>query len=167
MGRKRRLAVAKVLVDNIVVAKPWMEWLKIVLIGVGVGIIFWLLTIMLTRYVIEPLACKDITDAARCVNASSLAGNISTILTALIAIGVLVRMRVIQPVILAVGTAALLWDLSAWTSGLYWLEAFGWTILLYGLCFGLFAWIARYSRLLLAVIISILIILIIRIALVL
>ncbi|MEO6109839.1 MAG: hypothetical protein ABIP50_02420 [Candidatus Saccharimonadales bacterium] len=159
--------MAKVLVDKVVVTRPWMEWLKIVLIGAGIGIVFWLLTIMLTRYVVEPLTCKNIADAANCVNASSLAGNIATVITALVAILILIRMRVIQPVILAVGTAALLWDLSAWFSGLFWLEAFGWTILLYGLCFGLFAWISRYSRLLFAVIISLMIILIIRIALVL
>lgn len=153
--------------ERTLIMRPWQAWLRIVLTGAVIGILFWVITALLARYVIEPLTCRQIADAAQCLNATSLAGNVSAILTALAAILVLVRLNVAQPVVIAVGVAALLWDLAAWTVGLFWLEAVAWSILLYALSYGLMAWITRYTRLVYAVVIAILIILIIRIALVL
>lgn len=147
--------------------KPWQEWLRIVLIGAVVGLLYWVVTVLLARYVIEPLTCRELTDAMQCLNAGTMAGNVATVITGLIAVAFMVNLRVTQPVIIAAGSAAVLWGLGVWTSGLWWLEAIAWSILLYSLCFGLFAWIGRSVRMVSAIIISVLVILIIRIALVL
>lgn len=148
--------------------RPWQIWLRIVLVGAAIGVIYWIITGLLARYVIEPLACRDLaTSAANCINASSLAGNISSIVTALIAILILIRMNIAQPVILAVGTAALFWDLAAWTLGLFWLEAIAWALVLYAFSYGLFAWITRYAKLVPAVILALVIVLVIRIVVIL
>lgn len=147
--------------------RPWQAWLQIVLVGAGIGILFWIMTALLTRYVIEPLTCRQVIDAAQCVNATALGGNVAAILSGLVAILVLVRMNIAQPVIMAVGSAALLWDLATWTTGLFWLEAIAWAILLFALSYGLFSWVTRYTRMIPAIIIALLIVLIIRIALIL
>lgn len=150
------------------VARPWQIWLRTVLIGLAFGLVAWVLTVLLTNYVIEPLACRQIANAAtNCVNATGLAGNVAAIMSALLALLVLVRLRIAQPVIITVGTAAILWSLATWTTGLAWYEVIAWSVLLYGLCYALFAWITRYPRLVVSAVIATLVILVIRIGLVL
>lgn len=159
--------MAKVVADEQLVDRTWIIWLRTLGIGAGLGIVFWLLTLLLGHYVIEPLACRDITNAGLCLNSTELAGNIAAILTAAAGIIILVRTGVFRPIILAVATAVLLWSLAGLTLGLFWGEALLWSILLYAFSYGLFAWIARYPRLWVSIAISVLIVLIIRIALVL
>ena len=48
-----------------------------------------------------------------------------------------------RPVVIAIGAAALLWDLSTLINGLVWYEALGWSLLLYALAYGLLWFIAR------------------------
>ena len=159
--------MAKVIADQPVVVQTWQPWVRVGLIGAVVGIIFWILTIILTKYVVEPLACRQLMNAAVCINSTGLGGNIATIMAAILAVLILVRQNVTRPIILAVASAALLWDLSAWTQGLFWLESFAWALLLYAGSYLLFAYIARYFRLWVVIATSLAIILIIRIALVL
>lgn len=168
VGRKQRQKMANILTDEqTLLMRPWQAWLRIVFVGAGIGLLFWVLSALLAKYVIEPFTCRQIVDVAQCLNSTSLAGNVAAILAALGAILVLVRMNIAQPTVIAVVTAALLWDLSAYTTGLFWLEALAWSIILYALSYGLFAWITRYTRLIFAAIIALLITLIIRIAIIL
>ena len=159
--------MAKVIAEQEFVDRTWIIWLRTVLIGAGLGVVFWILTLLLNNYVIEPLACRDIATANACLTTYNLSGNIAAIMTGAVGLLVMVRMGVFRPIILALATVALLWDLAALSAGLFWLESLAWSIILYAASYGLFAWIARYSRLWVAVVLSVLIILIIRIALVL
>jgi hypothetical protein len=150
--------------DQTVIISPWMEWLRVVLVGAALGIFYIVITFLLSRYVVEPLACRE---AVTCLNATPLAGNIAAVLTAVLGIFVLVRFGAGWPLIIAVAAAALLWDLAAWTAGLWWLEVTAWAVLLYALAYGLFAWIGRSSRLVVVAVTSLVIVVIIRILLVL
>ena len=161
--------MAKVIVEKeqTVVVQTWQPWVRVIVIGLAVGFVAWVLTSLLARYVIEPLTCRDVANAAMCLNAVPVAGNVAAIIAALLGTLVLVRMGIARPIVLAVATAALLWDVAAWTAGLHWFETILWTILLYALSYLLFAWIARYARLWVVLVVSLLIVVIIRIALVL
>jgi len=156
-----------IITDQEVVAESWAMWVRTVVLGAIIGLVFWVVSVLLARYVIEPLVCRQVVDAAMCTNATPIAGMITTVLVAVAGIVAMVRMGIARPIIVAVATAALLWDLSAWTQGLFWLEAVSWSIILYGLTFALFAWITRYASLLMTIILSVLVVLVIRIALVL
>lgn len=156
--------MAQVIIEDFqFVGRSWVWWIRTALIGVAIGLTFWILTTLIGHYVIEPLACKQVSSAATCINANSLAGNIATILVAVIAIVGMVRMRIARPIVIAVASAAVLWDLAAWTQGLFWLEAIGWSVLLYGVVFGLFAWITRYATLWVTLVLSLVVVLIVRI----
>ncbi len=159
--------MAKVTAEQEYVDRTWSIWLRTVATGAVLGIIFWVITLLLSHYVIDPLACRDTANAAVCTNSVSLSGNIAAILVGFIGIAAMVRMGIYRPIILAAATAVLLWDLSAMTTGLYWLEALAWAVGLYAASYGLFAWIARYSKVWFVITVSVLIVLIIRIALVL
>ena len=156
-----------VVTDQQVIAESWAMWVRTVILGAIIGLVFWVVSVLLARYVVEPLVCRQVVDAAMCTSAVPLAGTITAVLVAVAGIVAMVRIGAARPIVVAVATAALLWDLSAWTEGLFWLEAVSWSVILYGLTYALFAWITRYASLLMTIILSILIVLVIRIALVL
>lgn len=160
--------MAKVVItDQQVIANSWTTWIQTIIIGAVTGLIFWLLTIIIARYVVDPLVCGKMFDAMLCTDSTPLSGHIAAILAAVIGLVTMVRTAVARPIIMAVAAAALLWNLAIWTNGLFWLEAVAWSIILYTLVYALFAWIARYASLLATIILSLLIVLVIRIALVL
>jgi hypothetical protein len=156
-----------IITDQQVINTTWATWGRTILFGVVTGIVFWLLTLLIGRYIVEPLVCRQVVNAVMCTNATPLSGNIAAIIAGAISIVFMVRSNIARPIIIAVASVALLWDLAAWTVGLFWIEALVWSALLYGGTFALFSWITRYAVLWMAIALSLLIVLIIRIALVL
>ena len=124
---------------------------KIFLVGILLGIAYWVLTKLVDYY----------------VNSTNISGDIMTIIVAVIGIAVMVRLRMAQPLIVACATAASLWGIFSWISGLGWIESIVWVILMYGISYVLFSWIARYTRVLPVLVIMIIIIITVRIAVVL
>lgn len=139
------------------------SWWQIALTGVGTGALFFILTYLIGHFVIEPIYCGSSLDAANCANSVGISGNIATILAGTVGLGVMVSLRVIRPIVVAVATAILLWGLSVWTNGLGWGEVVGWSALLYGLAYVLFAWICRYNETLPVIIVAILVSVVARI----
>ncbi|HEY8885881.1 MAG TPA: hypothetical protein VIM31_00045 [Candidatus Microsaccharimonas sp.] len=156
-----------IITDQQAVAESYAMWVRTVVLGAVTGIIFWLLTIIVARYIVDPLVCGRLFNATLCVDSTPLAGNIAAILAAVVGVISMVRIGAARPIVIAVASAALLWDLGMWTDGLFWLEAVAWSIILYAAVYALFAWITRYASLWVTIALSLVIVLIIRIALVL
>ncbi len=119
---------------------------QITLVGVVLGALFWGLTIVVEQYFIDPIFCRTLTNAYTCLNSTSISGDIATILIGVIGIVLLLRLYVARPLLIAVAVGASLWGLTKWTSGLYWGEAIVWSVLLYGVAYTLFSWVARYIK---------------------
>jgi len=159
--------MAKIVGDQIAVVHTWQPWLRIIVTGASLGLVAWFLTFILARYVVDPLMCRDVVNAASCANSTSIAGNIATIFTGLLGLFLIIRLQIPRLAIIAVATAAITWNLAALTDGLALLEVAGWSIVVYALSYLLFYWITRGSRLAISLIVSLIIVVIIRIALVL
>lgn len=140
--------MAKVIHDQetVVVSPWWVRW-QTALVGVGMGVSWWVLASILRRYVVEPLACKDLSAASVCSDAFGTSASIATIIVAIIGALVLVRLFQPRPIITAVAAGVLLWDLGALVSGLSWWVTLLWGVLLYGLVYGLFSLTARFRTL--------------------
>jgi len=150
-----------------VIVEPWWARNKQVGIGLGLGIIWWLVTSLLNRLVVEPLACQDISVPASCVNSFGISGSIAAVAVAIIGLLVLVKLLQPRPLIAAAATAALLWDLGAILTGLAWWEALLWAVFFYGVSYWVFGLVARFNSTVVSVITAIVVVLIIRILLVL
>jgi len=160
--------VAQVIItDQSTVADHWSMWVRTIIVGAVTGIVFYELTLIIGRYIIDPLVCRQIINAALCTDSTPLAGNISAILVAVVGVVAMVRMNIARPIIIGVASAALLWNLATWTEGLYWTEALVWSAILYAAAYSLFGWIIRHEKLWVTLSVSVLIVLIVRIALVL
>lgn len=158
--------MAKVILDQqVVVVKPWWARVRIVFTGAGLGLLWWVLTALLRHYIVEPLACRDLSTAATCVNSIGLAGSIATVIIGVLGAFLLVRTQQARPVIISVATAILLWNLGTSIGGLTWYEGLIWGIVLYALTYVLFGLIARIVWLPAAVITAIVTVLVIRILL--
>lgn len=143
------------------------SWWIMVLIGAALGVLYWGLTLLVGHFIIDPLFCGDAVNASTCSSSVEISGNVAGILVATIGLGVLVRLGVLRPLIVAIATAAALWGLAGWTDGLGWAEVAAWSALLYGLCYVLFSWISRYAKSVPVLVAAVAIVIIARIVLVL
>lgn len=116
--------------------------IKVALTGAIIGLVAWGFTILLERFVLTSLFCSD-PSAAACTNVTTYAGNIAAVIMAIIGVVVLVRLSVFRPLLIVLGAAISLWGLAAWLSGLSMVEQLAWSVVLYGLLYSLYAWIAR------------------------
>jgi len=89
------------------------------------------------------VACRDLSNAATCVDAYGVAGSIATIIVAIIGVFMLIRTLHPRPIVIAVAAAAVLWVLGHYVSGLAWYESVLWAVVLYAATYVLFGMIAR------------------------
>lgn len=125
-----------------VVAKSWWGEYKIIPIAIGVALLWWVLWLVLKRYVL---------------NMPMTAGSVAVVLSTVAATLVLVRSRVARPLIVTLGGAAVLWTLGGILNGLWWLESIGWAVGLFIVSYGLFYLIAHIRKLWLSVVTAVLV----------
>jgi len=160
--------MAQVIVDErTVVVKPWWARVRIVFTGAVLGLIWWVLTALIRIYIIEPIACRDLSNAATCVDSFGVAGNIATIVVAILGAFALVRTLQPRPIIIAVAAATVLWGLGQYLNGLSWYEAILWSVVLYAATYVLFGLVARIVWFPAAVITAIVTVAVVRILLIL
>ena len=148
--------MAKVILNeqNSVVVEPWWVKGRIVYIGLGMGLLWWVLTAILCQYVVEPIACRDLSSAAACVNSIGVSGSIATVLVAVVGTLLLVRYLQPRPIIISVATAILLWDLGLLVNGLAWWVTMLWALFFYAAAYALFSMVSRIQWLALALVLA-------------
>jgi hypothetical protein len=119
---------------------------RVILVGLILGIVYWVLVKLFQRYSFSV----------------DQASNVSTIITAALGIVVLIAYRIEQPLVIAVATAACLWGLAGFTSGLAANEVLLWTLALYGIGYAMFFWVTRYNKITLVLILTLVIVLVMR-----
>jgi hypothetical protein len=155
--------MAKVIItDQQVIIESGAMWARTIALGAAVGLIFWILAVLIGRYVVEPIACGATLNAEICLDTKPLSGMIAAVLAAAIGVIAMVRIGAARPIVVAVAAAAILWPLGGWASGLFWLETLGWSVLLYALTYALFAWITRHDRLWLTIVVSLGLVIVVR-----
>lgn len=148
-----------------VLVEPWWAKIRIVYIGLGLGLTWWVLASILRHYVVEPLACRDLATASACVNSFGVAGSIATVIVAILGAFILVKALQPRPIVIALATAILLWDLGLILSGLVWWETLLWGLFFYTASYVLFSMVARIRSLVISLILAALIVVAIRILL--
>lgn len=142
--------MAKVIESN-VESRPFnvsYSSFRIILIGAAIGVLYWLFTLIISRF----------TDSMK------IASDVATIIVAVIGLIIMVSVRTVRPLVIAGAAAISLWGLAQWTKGLVWSEIIAWNIFMYALAYSSFSWISRYSRLVPALIVAMTVIVLVRIA---
>lgn len=150
--------MAKVIQDtHSVVVEPWWAKGKIVLIGLSMGLLWWVLTGLLRQFIIEPLACRNLSSATACVDSLGVSGNVAMVLVAVLGVAVLVRLVLHRPIIVTLGTAVVLWGLGSLLSGLPGYVVILSSVVLFTLSYALFYLVARIQWLWLSLIVALVI----------
>ena len=150
-----------------VIVEPWWAKGRIIYIGLAMGLLWWVLTAILRQYVIEPIACRDLSSATACVDAFGVAGSIAAVLVAIAGTLLLIRYLQPRPIIIAVATAVLLWDLGMIIDGLAWWAVLLWGLFFYAASYGLFSMVARIAWLWVSIAVAVVIVVGIRLLLIL
>lgn len=137
--------------------------LQVALLGIGLGVASWLLTLLIRQIIFVPLFCGDPSNSM-CVGATGSAGVIALIATAIAGLLGLVRLGVYRPLLVALAAAVMLWGMSVWLGGLYWFEALAWSIVLYALSYVVFTWLVRPRNFGVAAVLVVVVVLLARIA---
>ncbi|HEU5187651.1 MAG TPA: hypothetical protein VFT87_04050 [Candidatus Saccharimonadales bacterium] len=120
-----------------------VEALRVVLLGVAVGIIVPLLSAALSKWVIDPIFCQDPNSFTVCANGGMIAYYISTSLITIAAIALLVNWGIYRPLIIAVGALVALWGLKKFIdpiAGANFVEYIALSAALFGVNYLLFFW---------------------------
>ncbi len=115
---------------------------QVALLGAGLGLLYWLLTLLLKQVIFVPLFCGDPANVM-CVGATGSAGVVSLVLTSVAGLLGLVRLAIYRPLLVALAAAVSLWGLAAWTAPMFWLETAAWSAALFAASYALFTWLVR------------------------
>jgi hypothetical protein len=125
-----------------IVAMSVQQMLRIILVGAGVGVITWGLTLLLDTYVFKAIVCQD---AASVQCASSF--EYSTISASILAGGLgllgLVKLRIFRALLVVLAATVSLWGVELVMRPWEWQIALPVSLLLFMVAYCLFAWIAR------------------------
>jgi len=127
---------------------PYSIW-RVTLIGAIFGLLYWGLTSIINL----------------ATNSIYIAGDIATVVISTFAILLMVRMRMAQPLIIAVASGLALWGLAGLTSGLAIYEVIIWSVLLYAVSYALFSWLTKINQVVPVLLLVALLIVIVRIVL--
>lgn len=121
---------------------------QIALLGAFSAIAFWILTTVINNFAIDSLKTS---------------GNVAMIIVATIGVFVIVKLKMAQPLMVAIAVAASLWGLAVWTDGLSLSQIMLWNIIIYTFSYILFSWLARYDKAIVAMLMMLFVIAVIRI----
>ena len=148
--------------DNFLIELQPQQLAQIAFSGAIVGVATWLFTLLVRQVVMVPLFCGDPTNGA-CVDATSIAGYVATIIGGVIGLMALVRFGAFRPLLIVIAAIISLWGLGGWTSSLPWFTALAWSVILYSLVYTAVAWFARIRPFVPAVVVVVVVVVFARI----
>lgn len=135
------------------------------LIGALVGAVGWLINIFLQRYFIDPVFCASPDTASACANGATIAWVLAHVLVIGASVVAMVSAAVYRPLLVALAAFATVWGMGGWLADLSWWSATLWQMLIFALAYGAYAWIARTVNFWVATLITVVVVVLCRLAL--
>jgi len=115
-------------------------------IGAIVGLVAFALALILERYVFTPIGCVAESSIVRCEDVTAISHNVALLLALGVGLTLLVRVVAFRPLLVVLASVVALWGIGARLSTISWPAELGLTVLIFGLMFVLFAWLAMPRR---------------------
>ncbi|MBP6038503.1 MAG: hypothetical protein KA604_04175 [Candidatus Saccharimonas sp.] len=137
------------------------ELIRTILTGIGVGILSAVLMVLMNKFIFGAVLCRpqSVTD---CSQAPTYAMIVAMVIGAIAGLVSLARMRVYRPLLIVLAATIALWGLNTVMASVAWYWALLMAALLFGLVYGLFAWIARIRNFIMAVVVTVVVIVVVR-----
>lgn len=130
------------------------DLVKAMVTGAGVGVIAAAVAMLMYRFVFAAVLCRTAA-GADCTQAPVYAIVVAIVVGAIVGTVVLARLRVFRPLLVVLTTAIALWTVHVWALSIAWYWGLLVTAVLYGLSYGLFAWVARIRSFILSLVVTI------------
>lgn len=115
----------------------------VVVIGLLVGVLTWLVSLLLRWAFVEPVFCRSADSFNACANGGTIAIVVALILVNFLGLFALIRLGVYRPLLVVLAAVVTLWGVHSWLGGLSWYEASLWYGLVFAVSYILYAWLAR------------------------
>jgi hypothetical protein len=140
------------------------ELISTIVYGMVVGLIITGLVYVLNKFIFVPVLCRPDL-AADCSQAPVYSTIVAYVIGAFIGIIGLARIRIYRPLLVVIAASIALWGSYAIVDGLVWYWTALALALLFGLGYGAFAWVARLRSFLLALVITVVLVVAVRLML--
>lgn len=137
---------------------------SIVITGVVAGFVVWLIYWLLMRYLTPRLFCDDPTTSL-CTSAPAAMDGVSLIIGAIVGLLGLIRLRSFRPLLVVLAVTVALGGLAQQADLLAWYWAALASAGLFAVAYALFAWVARIRAFWLALVVTVVLVVITRLAL--
>ena len=137
------------------------ELIRVVLCGVGVGLIVAVVYYLMNKFVFGAVLCRP-QAPADCNQAPNYAFIVAMVIGAIAGVATLVRLRVYRPLLAVLATVIALWGIHLALSGVVWYWALLATMALFGIAYGLFTWLARIRSFILAIVVTVVVVVVVR-----
>ncbi len=141
------------------------EIIRTVLCGMGVGLLTALVMFLMNKFVFGAVLCRA-QSMADCSQAPTYAMIVAMVIGAIAGLVALARLRVYRPLLIVLAATIALWGLGTVLAPLAWYWGLLAAVVFFGLAYGLFAWIARIRNFIMALVVTIVAIVIVRLLLV-
>lgn len=134
------------------------EVVKVVILGLIVGLLTPLLSLLLENYFIIPVFCNGGDGFNICSSGGVVANHIAAIIVAFGAFAVLMHWTVYRALLLAIAATVAMWGLKKYADPLTvgsWIEYFMFSALLYAVAYTFFYWILRMRNFIVSLVLTI------------
>lgn len=135
-------------------------------IGAGVGLFGWLLSLLIQNVFIMNVFCHSADDFGVCANGGTIAWSVAFVVVGVVSVFALVRANVYRPLLVVLAAFVALWGIAPWLAPLAWYWALLWNTILFALAYALFVWLATIERFLYSVIVTVVAVILVRLALI-
>lgn len=156
--------MVEVVTDNEPAVKQsvWRDEASVAISGALVGLLIWILTYVLTEYVIGRIACNTGSSIISCSDAPGVSAGFALVFASLAGLTILVQRRIFRPLLVVLMSAITLWGINgAWLNERTVVNVIL-TIIMAALTYLVFAWFAKLRQFWISAGISLLIVVIFR-----
>ena len=154
--------------SNVLISPEWIDLIRVGILGLAVGVLIPAFGWLLQKFLIAPIFCKEATTLAVCTPGDLTTYYIATVVLSVVSVALMANWQVFRPLLVAVAAASALWGFQRYvgdTVSHAGVEYYISSAVLYAVAFLLFYWILRLKSFALSVILTVVAVILIRLAL--
>ncbi len=160
MATGNRIKAKEVKQISPLVDMSYTDLMQMALVGLGVGLLTSLVTLIMSKFVFEPLLCADANQA--CQRVGDYASFIALLIGAVAGLIALTKVNSYRPLLVVLLSTLSLWGYSVVFGDIAWYASWILAAILFGLTYALFGWLSRIKSFTLAIAATLLALILIR-----